>query len=574
MDTEGRAVPRAAVRLIGDSIIETVLTDSRGRFFFKSMPPGEAVVTAQKFGYFDGAYGKRRANGQPLPFSLGAGQVMPDLRIEIFRAGVITGSVVDEVGEPILGARVIAMRRQFGPGGWQYVEAAGDATDDEGRYRIYGLQPGEYIVSTPSTTFSVPAAMANAVGATGTVSVGFGAVMLAGTPDTAGQARAMFLEARAGATSDGRDLVWTTGAMPPDDDGAGGMYPVQFYPSTDHRILALPIALAPGEVRYAVDFHLPLVPARRVIGRLVGEPRAVAHQIVRLMPHDALSSPGDEVAVTTSENDGTFRFVRVPRGRYRLEAGNWGTTIHSAAATMPAPNVEASMPKAFWASAPVEVEDVDVTMPGVPMRDTAIVSGRVEMEGANPDRIRITIEPARPGLSLSAALRVTPDGDFAASNVVPGEYFIRVGALPPGWFLKSITAGGRDVMDDPIDVGESGASVAVTLTTRGTEIIGSVRDARMQATAGAAVIILPVTARGDAVWTPNRTRETRTSTNGVFIVSGLPPGDYLIVAIDDAAAEGWQDSRVLATLRTLATRIRLRDAESRTLQLRMSAFRR
>jgi hypothetical protein len=51
-------------------------------------------------------------------------------------------------------------------------------------------------------------------------------------------------------------------------------------------------------------------------------------------------------------------------------------------------------------------------------------------------------------------------------------------------------------------------------------------------------------------------------------------GEYLIVAIDDALAEGWQDSRVLAQLRTLATRIVLREAETRTLELRLSALRR
>jgi hypothetical protein len=431
--------------------------------------------------------------------------------------------------------------------------------------------------------------MVNAIATTGSAGVGIGAVLLSGLPGDSGLARAAAAESKIGFTSDGRDLVWTTGATPPDDDGADGVYPVQFYPSTDHRILALPVTIASGDVRYAVNFRLPLVPARRVIGQLVGEPQAVANQVVRLMPHGTHSTPGDEAAVTVSKDDGTFTFVRVPRGRYLLEAGNWGSTIRSAAATMPDSRAaEASMPKAFWASAPVEVDDADVALPTIPMRETVTVSGRVAFETdrgsaatsgssglANPDRIRITIEPARPGLSLGAALRVTPEGEFAATNVVPGEYFIRVGALPPGWFLKSIAAGAAQLLDDPLDVGEGGApSVVVTLTTRATAIIGTVRNARMQAAAGATVIILPVTSRGEAVWTPNRTRETRASTSGVFTVTGLPPGDYLLVAIDDAVAEGWQDARVTATLRTLATRITLRDAETRTLQLRLSPMRR
>ena len=96
-------------------------------------------------------------------------------------------------------------------------------------------------------------------------------------------------------------------------------------------------------------------------------------------------------------------------------------------------------------------------------------------------------------------------------------------------------------------------------------------DGRLMQIPGAAIIVMSA---HDKQWTPNRTRYLRASTAGSFAIAGLPPGEYLIVAIDDALAEGWQDSRVLAQLRTLATRIVLREAETRTLELRLSALRR
>jgi hypothetical protein len=152
---------------------------------------------------------------------------------------------------------------------------------------------------------------------------------------------------------------------------------------------------------------------------------------------------------------------------------------------------------------------------------------------------------------------------------------MRVGALPPGWYLKSVTVAGRNALDDAIDVGEAGQDeIVVTLTPRGTEILGTVRDARTQVVAGAAIIIIPISANGDTAWTPHRTRETRTNAGGVFAISGLPPGDYYAVAIDDASAEGWQDTAVVASLRALATRITLRDQEFRTLNLRLSTLKR
>jgi len=558
VDSSGRPVERAAVRLIGDSIVETVLTDPRGRFFFRSIPPGDAIVTAQKFGYYDGAYGKRRANGQPLPFTLGMGQVLTDMRIEIFGAGVITGSVADELGEPIPAARVVVSRRQFVGGNWEYVIADTDTTDDEGVYRIFGLRPGEYIVATPATSFSMPVTVMQAMGKVGLDATDTGA----------------------GMTSNGRDVVWSTGATPPDDDGVGGIYPTQFYPATEHRILALPITLGSGDVRYAVNFRLPLVPARRVSGQLVGEPSATAHQVLRLMPAGGGAVAGDEAATTLSDADGRFSFARVPSGVYVLETGS-ETTMRALTATNPG---LLTMPATtFWGAADVNVGDMDVDVPTIPMRPTVGILGQLffETPGSTttavppPSRVPITIEPSRPGLSIAATVRPLPSGAFGATNVVPGEYFIRVGALPPGWFLKSVTAGGRDALDDPIDVGEAGLdSIVVRLTTKGTQMTGVVRDARQQAAVGAAIIILPVTARGDAVWTPNRTRETRASASGVFVVTGLPPGEYFVIAIDDAAAEGWQDPRVIATLRTLATRVALKDQENKIVQMRLSVVKR
>ena len=59
----------------------------------------------------------------------------------------------------------------------------------------------------------------------------------------------------------------------------------------------------------------------------------------------------------------------------------------------------------------------------------------------------------------------------------------------------------------------------------------------------------------------------------MFTLRGLPAGDYLVIALDDAVAEGWQDPARLAVLRNQATRITLRDAEQRALELRLSTRR-
>ena len=64
------------------------------------------------------------------------------------RAGVITGRIVDEFGDPVAGSRVMVMRYQSFQGTRRLAPAGqGDQTDDTGAFRVYGLPPGDYYVS-------------------------------------------------------------------------------------------------------------------------------------------------------------------------------------------------------------------------------------------------------------------------------------------------------------------------------------------------------------------------------------------------------------------------------------------
>lgn len=572
VDGNGRAVPRAVVHLIGESIRDAVVADDKGRFLFAQIPPGEAVVVAEKPGYYAGAYGKRRPDGVPLPVSLHAGEGIADMRIELFRAAVITGLVTDDSGDPLVGVRVVALRRTFDNGQWRYVPADEEATNDQGFYRIFDLVPGEYIVAVPAASYSAPMAALDLTSAT--ARVGAGLTKLADTLPSGADGQPLAAGQTMRVTADGRDLIWSSALVPLDTDGHQTGYLTQFYPSTERQLLALPVVLAAAEIRYAVDFRMPAVPVYRVSGRLTGDAAAIADQFVRLVPaFDAERT--DEIAATVSTADGRFSFTRVPAGEYRLEAGNGRTRpSHDAADDAATPQINAS----FWAHAAVRVADTDVTIPDIDMQPEVSVSGFVvpemDAEGKIADissfRIPITIAPATPGLSESRQAVAGPDFN---DHVIPGRYYVRVGELPAGWFVQSIEAAGQNAMDDPVEIGDGGESILVTITTHATEILGTVRDASAVPVAGATVILMPIAPTGQSVWTPTRLRETRSSTAGVFTVKGLPPGDYLAVAIDDAAAENWRDERVVAMLRTMAVRFSMQAGEIKHLNLRQTVLR-
>ena len=605
VDDTGRPVPKAAVRAISHNFVDSVMTDEKGRFLFKDLPAGEFVVTATKSGFHRGGFGQRRAGGDPLPFFLNLGTVISDMRVEIFRSAVITGAVMDDATEPVVGARVIAMRRRFVDGDWRYQVAAADTTDDQGAYRIHGLEPGEYIVSTPTATVTVPATTLAAIGQSGRVSGAMTAFWREAQQVTAGVMPAMIAD-----TAD-THVVWNGLREPWTDAGRGLTYPTMFYPASRQPLLALVVNLTPGQVRYAVNFHWAPMPARTIAGRLEGPAGSIADQFMRLVPVDSRESgiEGDS-SITISAPDGSFAFRRVPAGRYMLEAGNGVTAAISSVIDLPA--TDSPEPTTFWGRQDVIVtDDEDLTDLRIEMRLGAALAGVIAIAGNLPaasstavpgttmttattsaatsatpattspqstittpsfPSIPVTLVPARAGLSPIATPRILEDGRFTANNLTPGQYFLRVGALPAGWFLSSITADGEDALDWPIDLGAGEVlDVRIIVSTRGTQLRGLAHDARLRPVSGAAIIVLPAR---QTTWSPNRTRYTRAHGNGNFSITGLPPGDYLIVAIDDGAAENWQDPGTVATLRALATRVTVKEGEERTVQLRVSPVKR
>ena len=64
-------------------------------------------------------------------------------------AGAITGTVVDESGKPVVGARVQAVGRKKKWVGGYYEIPTGppDESDDRGQFRLHSLPPGQYVVA-------------------------------------------------------------------------------------------------------------------------------------------------------------------------------------------------------------------------------------------------------------------------------------------------------------------------------------------------------------------------------------------------------------------------------------------
>jgi hypothetical protein len=535
-----------------------VISTAEGRFAFGGIPASNINLYASKPGYSDGAYGRRRPAGPSQQLKLADGERIEDVVIRVWKFGAISGTVVDEAGEPLVNIGVRAFSRSMTMGGGYFAVGGAALTDDRGMYRIGSLTPGEYIVGVVPRNGALPLSL----GLVSEIqSYGPGSVMIPelsglvnrpGTPYTI----------RIGDAAYG--VGFGTPVPPPPSSSRTFVYPMAFYPAASTRSQASGIAIVSGEERSGVDLQLRPVPAVRVSGLVFG-PYGPIVTGLRLVTSDP----------TVSDREGRFTFPAVPSGQYllRVRAG-------------PRPSWDARPTEAtsmFWADMPLAVGGADIADVSVVLQPGFRISGRFEFEGTgerpSPQRMQqvpIAIEPATPGLRGPMSPPVRPDGEgrFTSAGLPPGRYFVRIGGSPTGWRFKSAAHEGRDVADSPIEL-RGDAQVVITFSDRWNNLKGTVTSARGAPDADALVLLFPTDAQ---MWTyaginPRRIKSARTTRTGEYVFTSVPEGDYYVVAVPDQDARGWQDPKALEGLARGATPISIAEGETKSQALRTQEIR-
>lgn len=117
-------------------------SDAEGNFRFDGLEPALYVIT----GYAPAYILQSPETDAAEPYH----RIGDSVRLEFIKGGVITGTVTNAAGEPVVGVRVRAFRVRGGKGPAAQLMQYGNmerTTDDRGIFRIYGLSPGTYVVS-------------------------------------------------------------------------------------------------------------------------------------------------------------------------------------------------------------------------------------------------------------------------------------------------------------------------------------------------------------------------------------------------------------------------------------------
>jgi Carboxypeptidase regulatory-like domain len=542
---------------------QRVLTTPEGRFLFRDIPRGNVTLSAIKPGYVPGEVGRRRPDGASQPITLADGDRVADAVIRLWKYAAITGTVIDEAGEPIVGLQIRAFRRSFVSGRRRFVLATAARTDDRGIYRLGDLTPGDYVVVSSGRQIMVPLAVARELqsGSPGVQELGFPV-----QPGT-------ILSIQLG------DTVYSAGpgnAVPPPPTGDRPfVYPTIYYPAATSAGQATIVTVASGEERAAVDLELRPVPTLRVSGVLTGSDGPATGRAVRLLSSDFFDiTLMQDTPATITDRMGVFAFPAVPAGQYTL------AVLPTARATGPGNTTD----QVTWARAPVALGRSDVDGLAIALENGLRISGRLEFDGtrARPDlpalrSVSLIVDPVESittGSGVGRTSNPDADGEFTTFGVPAGRYLLRIPGSPVGWMFKSAMHNGRDISEVPFDLQSDLSGVVVTFTDRWTGVGGAVLTPQGNPDPNATVVVFSTDATHWANGvSARRVKITRPAKSGQYGINSLPPGEYFIVALPEDQAADWQDPKFLEAASAIASKFTIGDGERATQDLRTKEIR-
>ena len=146
--TSGEPIADATVTLWASTLAGNKIstqTDGKGVFAFSNLGAGRYRLGVSKQGFLAVNAGEPRYRAGGRVFVLRDGE-QHDVRLRLPRLSVITGRILDERGNPVVGALVRASSADMSAGYRRIRSTMQATTDDRGLYRLHSLTPGRYVI--------------------------------------------------------------------------------------------------------------------------------------------------------------------------------------------------------------------------------------------------------------------------------------------------------------------------------------------------------------------------------------------------------------------------------------------
>ena len=569
-EPNGPPIARATMTLWipGDSLSRRdTSSDENGRFAFTNLPAGSYTLMAAKAAYVTTYYGaKRPGSTVGVPIAIADSQRAGSVTLRLPRGGVITGTLADEGGRPLPGVVARLSRATMSATGSRTYTTYPvgpfnrTSTDDRGMYRIFGLPPGEYVVSArPPMPGDRP------LGApTGGSEI---------RPTTA--AELQWAE---------RQIAGASGpaARPgtPPAPAAPVTYATVYHPNVVDAAAATVVSIAAGQERAGIDIRVRHVTTARIEGTVTAPDgqTPIGVQIALIPKNDgavndieiargqALINTGLMASPGTARinPDGTFAMQGVEPGRYWLTART----------TSPGQSPSASAPL-LWASVDLDVDGRDMRGIAVTLVPAVTMSGRFVFAGAPSipatAQVALQLVPMHPtSIPVIRTITLSADRTFELPSVVPGRY--RLNATSGAWSLQSAVIGDRDVTDGMFDVVPGGnvTNAVITLTNVPASLGGTLFDATNRPSSDLSVILFST---NRALWFSGSRRlrqPVRPDSNGRFAFTAIPAGEYYLAALTDFEPSDWINPAFLDQVATLAITVTIAEGEKKVQDVKVA----
>ncbi len=293
-------------------------------------------------------------------------------------------------------------------------------------------------------------------------------------------------------------------------------YPVTYFDSTTDEGSASDIALAVG-AREEADINIHAVPSLhlQVPSRTRPDGSQVQPQLEQTV--FGIAVDGDENQVGDAPTR-TSELFGVAPGHYELTQGDPPRVVELDATSSQQVDPLAGVPTE-------SVAGVVETAPGVPYSGRGVVM-LVSADGTGP-----TVAPTQ-----------NDHGSFKLNNVPAGSWLVEV--MGQDAQLPVLAVGprsGHAQAGNQITVDGSSLSLNVTVSAGNARIEGFVRR-NGKSVAGAMVVLVPK----DLSQMAELARRDQSDSDGSFALLNAAPGDYTIVAIEDAWEMNWFDRAVIS----------------------------
>jgi protocatechuate 3,4-dioxygenase beta subunit len=463
------------------------MTNENGQFTFRNIPPGQYSLTASRNGYVHADYGQRGPNGKSLTLTVTAGQTQNGIQLVMSKAAAISGHVFDSKGQPYPYMQIHARRVTYTDAQRTLTILSSTYTDDLGAYRLYGLPPGQYVLSAEGETPNqgiLPTAAAVAPPLPGSVVVqGIGGSM-AYTADPANQRKPAFRQTNLGS-------------------------PVYFRAAAND-LEAWPIDLREGDDLQSMDITYVPVPRANI-----SFSNSSISGLTGLATVAIIITPGPTVLRAAVQ-------ANTPMARLtaQLAPGPYVAVM----------TVNALTGLTAFDVSPSSSPTVSIALnPRIPLEGRIMVDG--PPNGPEPDfsriQLRLRKSPALIGL-VDTVVSPTASGSFSTTVPVDGDYSIQL-SFPDGMrdlYLKSETV---------VRVsGQAPGDLRIVLAPRGGQLDGAVMDATRAPMSNVTALLVPEQRQRTDLF-----RSATTDSSGRFRFEGIVPGRYLLLAWEDVEQDVW-----------------------------------